>query len=57
MTEINKGQPGGFYDSICSCSKCDHKTSRECFQIKCNCCKTEDHSMIMNGFEGFERKN
>ena len=57
MTEINKAQHGGFYDSICTCSKCDHKTARECCQIKCNCCKSPDHSMIMDGIEGFEQKN
>ena len=46
-----------FSDSICTCRECDHKISRDCIKLHCNCCKKEDHSMVMNGFEGFETKN
>jgi len=28
--------------------------SRDCFKLHCDCCKKEDHSMVMDGFEGFE---
>ena len=43
-----------FSDSICTCTECNHKMSRDCFKLHCDCCKKEDHSMVMNGFEGFE---
>jgi Zn finger protein HypA/HybF involved in hydrogenase expression len=43
-----------FSDSICTCKECNHKMSRDCFKLHCDCCKKEDHSMVMDGFEGFE---
>ena len=46
-----------FSDSICTCKKCNHKISRDCFKLQVNCSKKEDHSMVMNGFEGFEVTN
>jgi hypothetical protein len=57
MTKNNQLRKRGFYDSICTCTACDHKMARECFETKCSCCKTSEHSMIMDGFEGFEYKN
>ncbi len=57
MGENNTSESGGFYDSVCTCSKCNHKMARECFKVKCNCCKLPEHSMIMDGLEGFEKKN
>jgi hypothetical protein len=47
----------GFYDSICKCKKCQHEWARDCFKLSCSCCKTQDHSMVMNGIEGFESVN
>lgn len=44
-----------FYDTICTCKKCNHKMTRDCFKLHCKCCKKEDHSMVMDGIEGFER--
>jgi hypothetical protein len=38
----------GFYDSICTCKKCDHKMSKYCFEFSCKC------SVILDGIEGFE---
>jgi hypothetical protein len=57
MNKNNNSGRVGFYDSICTCKKCRHKTARECFEIKCDCCKSLEHSMIMDGFEGFEKKS
>ena len=54
MNERDTYQKKGFQDSVCTCSKCGHKAARECFKIGCNCCKETDHSMIMDGIEGFE---
>jgi hypothetical protein len=57
MIENKRSQRGGFYDSVCSCSKCSHNMARECFSSKCNCCRPAEHSMIMDGVEGFEKKS
>lgn len=46
-------QDPGFYDSICMYKKCGHKMARDCFRIKCNCCKLPEHSLAMDGIEGF----
>jgi hypothetical protein len=46
----------GFYDSICTCKKCDHKMSKYCFKSSCKCCDEANHSVVMDGFEGFEPK-
>jgi len=54
MTIDNQNKDVGFSDSICTCKQCDHKMSRDCSKPHCKCCKKEDHSMVMNGFEGFE---
>lgn len=43
-----------FSDSIWTCKQYNHKISRECFKLHCNCCKKEDRSILVNGFEGFE---
>ena len=48
---VNKG---GFYDSICNCTICGHKMSRNCFKLNCSCCKKADHTVVMDGIEGFE---
>lgn len=45
-----------FSDSVCTYEECDHKMSRDCFKLYCDCCNKEDHSMVMNGFKGFETK-
>jgi hypothetical protein len=44
----------GFSDSICTCKECNHRMIRDCFKLRCDCYKKEDHSMVMDGFEGFE---
>ncbi|TLX87749.1 MAG: hypothetical protein E6L01_01700 [Thaumarchaeota archaeon] len=56
MSETNRSHNGGFYDSICTCSKCGHKIAKDCFKMKCNCCRSPQHSMVMDGIEGFEQK-
>jgi hypothetical protein len=38
-------------DAICTCKTCNHEIARDCLKSDCNCCK--DHSMIMDGIEGF----
>ncbi len=53
MTVDNQHKGVDFSDSICTCKECNHKMGRDCFKLHCKCCKKEDHSMVMNGFEGF----
>ncbi len=40
-------------DSICTCKTCNHEIARDCLKSSCSCCKEADHSMIMDGIEGF----
>ena len=54
MSADNKESEGGFYDSICNCTRCGHKMSKFCFQLKCSCCGKGDHTAVMDGIEGFE---
>lgn len=42
-----------FIDSACTCSACDHKIATECLKSNCSCCKDGDHSMVLDGMEGF----
>ena len=41
------------YENVCTCKMCDHGSARDCLKSGCKCCKKENHSMIMNGMEGF----
>ena len=50
----------GFSDSICNCTSCNHKVASECMKVNCSCCKEINHSMVLDGIEGFtpqENKN
>jgi hypothetical protein len=40
-------------DAICTCKICNHEIARDCLKSDCSCCKETDHSMIMDGIEGF----
>lgn len=41
------------YESVCTCKMCNHGSARDCSKSGCKCCKKENHSMIMDGIEGF----
>jgi hypothetical protein len=43
----------GFSDSICNCASCHHKVALECMKVNCICCKEINHSMVLDGIEGF----
>jgi hypothetical protein len=43
----------GFGDSICNCASCNHKVASECIKANCSCCKEINHSMVLDGIEGF----
>ena len=57
MSPDNNDSEGGFYDSICSCTKCAHKMSRYCFKLNCSFCEKDDHTAVMDRIEGFELKD
>ena len=40
-------------DVVCTCKVCNHDIARDCIKANCACCKTEDHSMILDGMIGF----
>ena len=43
----------GFNDSICNCASCGHKVVSECMKVRCSCCREINHSMVLDGIEGF----
>jgi hypothetical protein len=43
----------GFSDSICNCTSCDHKVASDCMKVNCSCCREINHSMVLDGIEGF----
>lgn len=40
-------------ESICTCKICDHDLARDCISGDCSCCSGSNHSMVMDGIEGF----
>jgi hypothetical protein len=49
ILKINKT----FADSICTCKFCNHAITLDCLDANCTCCRETDHSMILDGIEGF----
>jgi hypothetical protein len=41
------------FESVCTCKRCKHGLARDCVKSECRCCKKENHSMVMDGIEGF----
>lgn len=51
---MNVSDKAAFLDSICTCKTCDnHRLTRNCIDAKCVCCTESNHSMILDGIEGF----
>lgn len=46
-----------FLDSLCTCKICDHRLTRNCVEESCTCCGKNDHSMVLDGIEGFVADN
>jgi hypothetical protein len=44
-----------FGDSVCTCKTCDHKIASDCMKSNCNCCASGNHSMVLDGIEGFAK--
>jgi len=44
-----------FGDSACTCKLCDHRIASDCMKANCNCCTDSNHSMVLDGIEGFAR--
>jgi hypothetical protein len=42
-----------FADSACTCKSCNHPIALDCLDANCSCCKETDHSMVLDGMEGF----
>jgi len=40
-------------DTVCTCQECNHNLARDCIKLKCNCCKADTHSMILDGMIGY----
>jgi hypothetical protein len=42
-----------FSDSACTCKSCDHRIASYCIKASCSCCTESNHSMVLDGIEGF----
>ena len=42
-----------FGDSVCTCKTCNHKIASDCMKSNCNCYTSSNHSMVLDGIEGF----
>lgn len=42
-----------FTDSVCTCNSCNHAIALDCLNANCLCCRETDHSMVLDGMEGF----
>ena len=40
-------------DTVCTCQECNHGLARDCIKLKCGCCKSDAHSMILDGMIGY----
>jgi putative phosphoribosyl transferase len=40
-------------DTVCTCQECNHNLARDCIKLKCDCCKADTHSMILDGMIGY----
>lgn len=46
-------KPTQFSDSACTCKMCYHRIASDCIKANCNCCTNANHSMVLDGIEGF----
>jgi hypothetical protein len=46
-----------FTDSVCTCKSCNHAIALDCLDANCSCCKETDHSMVLDGIEGFSHNS
>ena len=35
------------------CKYCNHAVGLDCISANCTCCRETDHSMVLDGMEGF----
>ena len=42
-----------FADNVCTCKSCNHTIALDCIDANRNCCREIDHSMVLDGMEGF----
>ena len=40
-------------DVVCTCKTCNHGIARDCIKLACNCCKDDDHMMVLDGMVGY----
>lgn len=40
-------------DVVCTCKTCNHDIARDCIKLVCNCCKDDDHMMVLDGMVGY----
>jgi hypothetical protein len=55
LDDDNTPKATEFSDSVCTCKLCNHRISLDCMKANCNCCTDTNHSMVLDGIEGFAR--
>jgi hypothetical protein len=55
MNSDDTSKPTQFGDSMCTCKLCNHKIASYCMKANCTCCTDANHSMVLDGIEGFAR--
>jgi len=46
-----------FSDSICTFKSCNYQIASACMKADCDCCTNNNHSMVLDGIEGFGQQN
>ena len=52
-TVVGSNKKIQFADSTCTCKYCNHAVGLDCISANCTCCRETDHSMVLDGMEGF----
>jgi len=49
----NAARSTQFSDSACTCKSCNHRIALDCMKANCSCCTETNHTMVLDGIEGF----
>jgi hypothetical protein len=47
------GSNAASLENMCTCKICNHSLARDCIDANRSCCTRSNHSMIVDGIEGF----
>ena len=53
LEDDNTAKPTQFSNRECTCKSCNHRISSSCMKARCDCCTESNHSMVLDGIQGF----